>query len=89
LTEYGEHIPGYEVTVINERKARAAARVYLAFMFIDFTIRMITQKYAPSLLLRKFVGGVITKEQLKKEKKKKRLTLKKKPNELLKIKRRV
>ncbi len=78
LTEYGEHVPGYEVTVINEREARAAAgllfmlgmivifvgigynhiivaRVYLAFLFIDFTLRMISPKYAPSLLIGKFV----------------------------------
>ncbi len=78
LTEYGEHVPGYDVTVINEREARAAAgllfmlgmivifvgigynhiivaRVYLAFMFVDFTARMISPKYAPSLLIGKFV----------------------------------
>ena len=78
LTEYGEHVPGYDVTVINEREARAAAgllfmlgmivifvgigynhiivaRVYLAFLFIDFTARMISPKYAPSLLIGKFV----------------------------------
>ena len=77
LTEYGEHVPGYDVTVVNEREARAAAgilfmlgmivifvgigynhiivaRVYLAFLFIDFTARMISPKYAPSLLLAKF-----------------------------------
>ena len=78
LTEYGEHVPGYDVTVINEREARAAsgilfmlgmmvifvgigynhiivARVYLAFMFVDFTARMISPTYSPSLLLGKFV----------------------------------
>ena len=78
LTEYGEYVPGYDVTVINEREARAAAgllfmlgmivifvgigynhiivaRVYLAFLFIDFTARMISPKYAPSLLIAKFV----------------------------------
>jgi len=78
LTEYGEHVPGYEVTVINEREARAAAgilfmlgmivifvgigynhiivaRVYLAFMFVDFTARMISPTYSPSLLLGKLV----------------------------------
>ena len=78
LTEYGEWVPGYDVTVINEREARAAAgllfmlgmivifvgigynhiivaRVYLAFLFIDFTARMISPKYAPSLLIGKFV----------------------------------
>ena len=78
LWEYGEKVPGYDVTVINEREARAAAgilfalgmivifvgigfghvmvaRVYLAFLFIDFTARMISPKYSPSLLLGKFV----------------------------------
>ena len=76
--EYGERVDGYDVTVLNEREARAAAgilfmlgmivifvgigynhvmtaRVYLGFLFIDFTIRMITPKYSPSLLLGKFV----------------------------------
>ena len=76
LTEYGEWVPGYDVTVINEREARAAAgilfmlgmivffvgigyghvivaRVYLAFLFFDFTLRMISPKYSPSLLLGK------------------------------------
>ena len=78
LWEYGEHVPGYDVTVINEREARAAAgmlfmlgmivifvgigfnhiivaRVYLAFMFVDFTARMLSPTYSPSLLLGKFV----------------------------------
>jgi len=78
LLEYGEKVPGYDVTVINEREARAAAgilfmlgmivifvgigynhiivaRVYLAFLFIDFTARVLSPKYTPSLLLGKFV----------------------------------
>ncbi len=78
LLEYGEHVPGYDITVINEREARAAAgilfmlgmivifvgigynhvivaRVYLAFLFLDFTARMISPKYSPSLLLGKLV----------------------------------
>jgi len=78
LWEYGEKVPGYDVTVINEREARAAAgilgilgtiiifvgigfnhimaaRIYLTFLFIDFSIRMITPKYSPSLLLGKFI----------------------------------
>lgn len=77
LTEYGERVPGYDITVINEREARAAAgilfmlgmivifvgigynhiivaRVYLAFLFVDFTARMISPKYSPSMLLGKF-----------------------------------
>ena len=76
--DYGEKVPGYDVTVINEREARAAggilfmlgmlvifmgigynhimtARVYLGFLFIDFTARMISPKYSPSLLLGKFM----------------------------------
>jgi len=78
LWDYGEKVPGYDVSVINEREARAAAgilgmlgmivifvgigfnhimvaRIYLAFMFIDFTARMISPRYSPSLLLGKFV----------------------------------
>jgi hypothetical protein len=78
LKNYGEKVPGYDVTVINEREARAAAgilatlgmivifvgigynhiivaRVYLAFLFIDFTARVISPRYSPSLLLGKFI----------------------------------
>jgi hypothetical protein len=78
LWKYGEKVPGYDVTVINEREARAAAgllfalgmmvifvgigyghiivaRVYLAFLFVDFTARMMSPKYSPSLLVGKFV----------------------------------
>ena len=77
LWEYGEKVPGYDVTVINEREARAAsgilfmlgmivifigigynhiiaARIYLAFLFLDFTIRLFTPRYSPSMLLGKF-----------------------------------
>ena len=77
LLNYGEKVPGYDVTVINEREARAAAgiqfmlgmlvifvgigfnhtlvaRIFLAFLFIDFTIRLITPRYSPILLLGKF-----------------------------------
>lgn len=77
LHDYGERVPGYDVTVINEREARAAAgilgmlgmlvifigigfnhiivaRVYLTFLFFDFSIKMFTPRYAPSLLLGKF-----------------------------------
>jgi len=76
--DYGHHVPGYDITVINEREARAAAgilfglgmivifvgigfshiivaRVYLAFLFTDFTARIISPNYSPSLLLGKFV----------------------------------
>jgi len=77
LWEYGEKVPGYNVTVINEREARAAsgilymlgmivifvgigynhiiaARIYLAFLFFDFTIRLFTPRYSPSMMLGKF-----------------------------------
>ncbi|MFT7860889.1 MAG: DUF4395 domain-containing protein [Sulfurimonas sp.] len=76
--EYGEKVPGYDVSVVNERETRAAAgilgmlgmivifvgigynhvivaQVYLTFLFIDFTIRVITPKYAPSLLMGRFM----------------------------------
>jgi len=78
LWEYGEKVSGYDVTVVNEREARAAAgilfalgmmvifvgigyghiivaRVYLAFLFLDFTARTISPTYSPSLLLGKYV----------------------------------
>lgn len=77
LWEYGERVPGYDIAVINEREARAAAgilgmlgmivifvgigfnhiivaRVYLAFLFVDFTLRMISPRYVPSMLLGRF-----------------------------------
>ena len=77
LLEYGERVPGYDVLVLNEREARAAAgilgmlgtivifvgigynhiivaRVYLAFLWFDFLMRVVNLKYAPSLLLAKF-----------------------------------
>lgn len=78
VSGYGEIVPGYDVPVINEREARAAAgilfmlgmivifvgigynhiivaRVYLAFLWVDFTARVISPRYSPSLLLGKFV----------------------------------
>jgi len=78
LWDYGERVPGYDVTVINEREAKAAAgilfllgmtviyvgigfnhimvaRIYLAFLFLDFSARVISPKYSPSMLLGKFV----------------------------------
>jgi hypothetical protein len=80
LLDYGEKVPGYDVAVINDREARAAAgilfalglmvifvgigynhiivaRFYLGFLFLDFSIRIITPKYSPSMLLGKFVVG--------------------------------
>lgn len=78
LWEYGEKVPGYDVSVVNERETRAAAgilgmlgmivifvgigynhvivaQVYLTFLFIDFTIRMITPTYSPSLLMGRYM----------------------------------
>ena len=77
LWEYGEKVPGYATTVVNEREARAAAgilgmlgtlvifigigfnhiivaRIYLAFLWLDFSARMISPNYSPSLLLARF-----------------------------------
>ena len=74
---YGEKVPGYEVRVLNEREARAAAAIlfvgaflglangvmlgtavfskyFVTFFAIDFTIRIIQPRYAPSLLLGRF-----------------------------------
>jgi len=74
---YGERVPGYEVPVLNEREARAAAAIlfvgaflglvngvmlgtavfskyFVTFFAIDFTIRVIQPRYAPSLLLGRF-----------------------------------
>lgn len=74
---YGEKVPGYEVPVLNEREARAAAGIlfvgafiglsngvmmgtaifseyFVTFFAIDFTIRVIQPRYAPSLLLGRF-----------------------------------
>jgi len=78
LSNYGEVVPGYDVRVINEREARAAAgilgmlgtlvifigigfnhiivaRVYLAFLFLDFIMRVINPRYSPSLLMGKLI----------------------------------
>lgn len=77
LWEYGSKVPGYDVSVINEREARAAAgilgmlgtivifigigfnhiivaKVYLSFLFFDFSARVISPNYSPSLMLGKF-----------------------------------
>jgi hypothetical protein len=74
---YGEKVFGYEVPVLNEREARAAAAImfvgaflgltngvmlgtaifskyFVTFFAIDFTIRVIQPRYAPSLLLGRF-----------------------------------
>lgn len=78
LPAYGEKVSGYDIRVINEREARAAAgilgmlgtivifvgigfnhiivaRVYIAFLFIDFLARIINPNYSPSLLLGRFM----------------------------------
>jgi len=74
---YGEKVAGYDVRVLNEREARAAAGIlfvgaflgltngvmlgtaifseyFVTFFAIDFTIRIIQPRYAPSLLLGRF-----------------------------------
>lgn len=77
LPEYGTRVPGYDVPVLNEREARAAAgilgtlgvmvifigigfnhiivaRVYIAFLWVDFFMRVVNLNYSPSLLLGRF-----------------------------------
>lgn len=74
---YGEQVPGYDIRVLNEREARAAAGIlfalglislfnslmlgatflsksFVAFFTLDFIIRIINPRYAPSLLLGRF-----------------------------------
>jgi len=75
--EYGERVPGYDVPVLNDREARAAAAIlfvgaflgltngvmlgtavfskyFVTFFALDFTMRVIQPRYAPSLLLGRF-----------------------------------
>jgi hypothetical protein len=77
LPEYGEKVAGYEVRVLNEREARAAAAIlfvgafigltngvmlqtavfskyFISFFTLDFLIRVINPRYAPSLMLGRF-----------------------------------
>lgn len=80
---YGEKVAGYDVPVLNEREARAAAGIlfigafigltngvmlgtavfseyFVTFFAIDFTMRIIQPRYAPSLLIgRMFVRNQI------------------------------
>lgn len=72
--QYGEKVEGYEVLVLNEREARAAAGIlfvgaflalmngvmlgtavlsqyFISFFTLDFLVRVIQPRYAPSLLL--------------------------------------
>ncbi|AKF25068.1 hypothetical protein YH65_06425 [Sulfurovum lithotrophicum] len=74
---YGEEVAGYEVPVLNEREARAAAAIlfvgaflglmngvmlgtpvfsqyFVTFFAIDFTMRVVQPRYAPSLMLGRF-----------------------------------
>jgi len=74
---YGENVAGYDIPVLNEREARAAAGIlfigafigltngvmlgtaifsefFVTFFAIDFTVRVIQPRYAPSLLLGRF-----------------------------------
>jgi len=57
LLEYGEKVAlGMMVIFVGIGYGHIiVARVYLAFLFLDFTARMISPKYSPSLLLGKFV----------------------------------
>lgn len=75
--KYGESVPGYEIRVLNEREARAAAGIlfvgaflgltngvmlgtaifseyFVTFFAVDFTMRVLQPRYAPSLLLGRF-----------------------------------
>ncbi|WP_297442343.1 DUF4395 domain-containing protein [Sulfurimonas sp.] len=75
--QYGEKVPGYDVRVLNEREARAAAAIlfvgaflgltngvmlgtavfseyFVTFFAIDFTMRVLQPRYAPSLMLGRF-----------------------------------
>lgn len=77
LLTYGETIPGYDIPVLNEREARAAAGIlfvgaflgltngvmlgtaifseyFVTFFAVDFTMRVLQPRYAPSLLLGRF-----------------------------------
>ncbi|MFT7859516.1 MAG: DUF4395 domain-containing protein [Sulfurimonas sp.] len=77
LPEYGEKVEGYEVRVLNEREARAAAAIlfvgafigltngvmlqtavfskyFITFFTVDFFLRMVNPRYAPSLMLGRF-----------------------------------
>jgi len=74
---YGETVKGYDVRVLNEREARAAAGIlfvgaflgltngvmlgtavfskyFVSFFALDFFIRVLQPRYAPSLLLGRF-----------------------------------
>jgi len=74
---YGEDVPGYDIPVLNEREARAAAALlfvgaflglvngvmlhtaifseyFVTFFAIDFTMRIVQPRYAPSLMLGRF-----------------------------------
>jgi len=89
---YGEKVPGYDVRVLNEREARAAAAIlfvgaflglvngvmlgtavfskyFVTFLAIDFTLRVIQPRYAPSLLLGRFFVSNQTPEYVGAEQK--------------------
>ncbi|MEN4046129.1 MULTISPECIES: DUF4395 domain-containing protein [Sulfurimonas] len=89
---YGEKVPGYDVRVLNEREARAAAAIlfvgafigltngvmlgtavfskyFVTFFAIDFTLRVIQPRYAPSLLLGRFFVSNQTPEYVGAEQK--------------------
>lgn len=75
--QYGESVENYDILVLNEREARAAAgilfavgllslmnavalghvivtKTFISFFTLDFLIRVIQPRYAPSLLLGRF-----------------------------------
>lgn len=89
---YGEKVPGYDVRVLNEREARAAAAIlfvgaflgltngvmlgtavfskyFVTFFAVDFTMRVIQPRYAPSLLLGRFFVSNQTPEYVGAEQK--------------------
>ena len=89
---YGEKVPGYDVRVLNEREARAAAAIlfvgaflglvngvmlstavfskyFVSFFALDFTLRVIQPRYAPSLLLGRFFVSNQTPEYVGAEQK--------------------
>lgn len=77
LPQYGETVSGYDIPVLNEREARAAAgilfalgllslqnslmlgmafmsKLFVGFFTVDFLIRVVNPRYAPSLLMGRF-----------------------------------
>jgi Domain of unknown function (DUF4395) len=60
LIQFGETVPGYEITVLNEREIRAAAGIlflatFLSLMFIVFKGNFVPVKYVITLFLTDFL----------------------------------